>query len=31
MAAYLSEIQPGDEICFVYTCNYGKDVGDSMG
>lgn len=25
------EIQPGDEICFVYTCNYGKDVGDSMG
>ena len=24
MAAYLSEIQPGDEICFVYTCNYGN-------
>ncbi len=25
------EIQPGDEICFVYTCNYGKDVGGSVG
>ena len=25
------EIQPGDEICFVYTCNLGKDVGGSVG